>query len=74
MLSIHEVYATSKPSIKPIRKARYNRCLRLKAKLAILKNEFFRSAVTKNEELAELTFKPLQVKLPSDEAETVGLE
>lgn len=51
LLEIYELYHRTKPRIKPIRRARYNRCLRLKAKLALLKTELYQSALQKSEEL-----------------------
>ncbi|CAL8138358.1 unnamed protein product [Orchesella dallaii] len=72
LLEIYELYNKDQPKIKPIRRARYNRCVRMKAKLALLKNEFYRHAVSRTGE--DPSSRKLRLKAPADWKESSFVE
>ncbi|ODN05838.1 Cation channel sperm-associated protein 3 [Orchesella cincta] len=72
LLEIYELYHKNKPTVLPIRRARYNRCVRMKAKLSLLKNEFYRYAVARTGE--DPAARKLRLKPPAEWNETSFVE
>jgi len=67
LLEVYTHNNLSKYNIAPIRRARYNRCMKMKAKLALIRQEFFNHDPTPVK-----VNKPLRFRFAADDKAAIG--